>query len=152
MFEIGMQEHVGDELIDMEKRRTERQGAVLHDRIARLRQQRRGHEDQDVDDYQIQHHRGRLEIIPVHKLSFFSFVAVFSPSRLSGLQTRPGLHSQARSCGERFSIFRPENKPHGAGRIRAPKIYANVRFSAGLSQLGPDIFDGYLGGYGFARW
>ena len=54
MFEIGMQEHVGDELIDMEKRRTERQGAVLHDRIARLRQQRRGHEDQDVDDYQIQ--------------------------------------------------------------------------------------------------
>ena len=61
MFEIGMQEHVGDELVGMEIGRSQRQGAILHDRVADG-QQRRGHVNQYIDDYQILDHRRGLKI------------------------------------------------------------------------------------------
>ncbi len=66
MLEVGMQKHVGHELIGMEQRigePVERAGAKQRGPHG---QQRRSHEDQRIDDEQVEHHRGCLEITVVH--------------------------------------------------------------------------------------
>ena len=78
MLDAGMQEHVGDELVGVELaegRRPEPERAEADDLVAHG-QQRRGHIDQDIDDYQVFDHRRGLKIA-VHgifcRLSVFQF-------------------------------------------------------------------------------
>ena len=103
---VGMQEHVGDELIGVELpigRGSEPQGSEIKDRIAHG-QQRRGHEDQDIDDYQILDHRRGLEIV-VHKQQLVTLLPSRPLSSAGEAPRRDRRRSQKNSCKDNFHVY-----------------------------------------------
>lgn len=61
MLEIGMHEHIGDELVECGTTALPfAQGAILHDGVMCRLDQGRSHVDQGIDDYQVFHHRGGI--------------------------------------------------------------------------------------------